>query len=82
MYMQNRYVLEGWLTANFIAMLAYHKLYTRLREIKIFNNYSPKDIIELSKSIYMLKIQDEWKPSEITKKTLELFTKFEIDYLS
>ena len=25
-YMQNRYVLEGWLFANFIAMIAYYKL--------------------------------------------------------
>jgi hypothetical protein len=82
MYMQNRYVLEGWLTANFIAMLAYHKLYTRLREVKKLNNYSPKDIIELSKSIYVLKIQDEWKRSEITKKILDLFTKLKIDYLN
>lgn len=82
MYMQNRYVLEGWLTANFIAMLAYHKLYTRLRGIKKLNNYSPKDIIELSKSIYMLKIQDEWKRSEITKKSLDLFAKLNIDYLN
>lgn len=81
MYMQNCYILERWLTANFIAMLAYHKLYTRLREVKKLNNYSPKDIIELSKSIYMLKIRDKWNRSEITKKTLDLFTKLKIDYL-
>lgn len=53
MYMQNHYVLEGWLTANFMAMPAYHKLYTRLCGVKKSNNYSPKDIIELSKSIYI-----------------------------
>ena len=28
-YMQNRYVMEGWLFANFIAMMAYYKLYVR-----------------------------------------------------
>ncbi|TAD85860.1 MAG: hypothetical protein EAY75_10150 [Bacteroidetes bacterium] len=82
MYMQNRYVLEGWLTANFIAMIAYHKLYLRLREAKKLNNYSPKDIIELSKSIYRLKINNEWKISEITKKTRDLFKLLKIDYLT
>lgn len=82
MYMQNRYVLEGWLTANFIAMLAYHKLYTRLREAKKLNHHSPKDIIELSESIYMLKINKEWKLSEMTKKSLKLFKAIQIDYLN
>ena len=82
MYMQNRYVLEGWLTANFIAMIAYHKLYLRLRAAKKLDKYSPKDIIELSKSIYKLKINNEWKLSEITKKTRDLFKQLKIDYLT
>jgi hypothetical protein len=80
--MQNRYVTEGWLTANFIAMIAYHKLYVRMRMVKKLNKYSPKDIIEISKSIYKLKIKDEWKISEITKNTLDLFKLLGIDYLN
>jgi len=82
MYMQNRYVLEGWLTANFIAMIAYHKLHSRLRETKKLNKYSPKDIIELAKSVYKLKINDKWKLSEITKKNTSLFKLLKIDYLN
>lgn len=82
MYMQNRHVLEGWLTANFIAMIAYHKLYMRLRETKKLSHNSPKDIIELSKSIYKLKINNEWKRSEITKKSIDLFKLLKIDYLN
>jgi transposase len=81
MYMQNRYVMEGWLVANFIAMLAYHKLFVRLRDAQKLKAVSPADIIELSKAIYMLKINDEWKVSEITQKTIELFAKIKIDYL-
>lgn len=81
MYMQNRYVLEGWLTANFIAMIAYHKLYIKLKNAKKLNNHSPKDIIELSKSIYKLNINNEWRISEITKKNINLFKLLEIDYL-
>ncbi len=81
MYMQNRYVLEGWLTANFIAMIAYHKLHSRLRGVEKLNKHSPKDIIELTKSVYKLKINDEWKLSEITKKNDSLFKLLNIDYL-
>lgn len=82
MYMQNRYVIEGWLTANFIAMIAYHNLYTRMRKIKKLKKYAPKDIIELSKAIYKLKINGKWKTSEITKKNLDLFKALNIDYLN
>jgi len=81
-FMQNRYLLEGWLTANFIAMIAYHKLISRIREAQNMGKYSPKDIIELSKSIYKLKINDQWKTSDITKKNLSLFKKIKIDYLN
>ena len=47
-YMQNRYVLEGWLFANFIAMIAYYKLYSRLLQAELLSKFSPKDIIEQS----------------------------------
>jgi hypothetical protein len=82
MHRQNRYVPEGWLTANFIAMIAYHKLYSRLRDAKKLNKYSPKDIIELVKSIYKLKIKDEWRITEITKKDEALYKLLKIDYLN
>jgi transposase len=80
-YMQNRYVMEGWLFANFIAMIAYYKLYVRLRQAELLSNRSPKDIIELSKAIYKMKIRGEWHRSEITEKTKRLFAKIGIDYL-
>ena len=81
-YMQNRFVMEGWLFANFIAMIAYYKLYVRLRQAELLSKHSPKDIIELSKAICKLKIRGEWYCSEITKKTMELFAKIGIDYTS
>ncbi len=81
MYMQNRIVLEGWLMANFIAMIAYYKLYQKLIQAKQLSKYSPKDIVEISKSISKVKINNQWKTTEITKKTTELFEKLKIDYL-
>lgn len=82
MYMQDRHVLEGWLMANFIAMIAYYKLYCRLRKAKMSSTHSPKDILELSKSIYQIRINGTWHRSEMTIKAKALFKKIGIDYLN
>ena len=81
-YMQDRYVLEGWLLANFLAMIAYYKLFTRLKKAKLLQKYSPKDIIEISKAIYQMKIQGKWHLSEISQKHIAIFKKIKIDYLN
>lgn len=81
MYMQDRIVLEGWLMANFLAMIAYYKLYRKLVEAKKLSNFSPKDIVEISKSISKININGQWHTTETTKKTKELFKKLKIDYL-
>ena len=80
-YMQNRYVLEGWLFANFPAMIAYYKLYARLREAELLSKFSPKDIIEQSKAICQMEIRGVWHRSEMTVKTIALFKKIKIDFL-
>jgi transposase len=80
-YMQNRFVLEGWLFANFIAMIAYYKLYTRLKQADLLSKLSPKDIIEMSKAIGKVKIRGTWNIAEITQKVIKIFKKINIDYL-
>ena len=81
MYMQNSYTMQGWLLANFIAMIAYYKILKKLQDTNINKKYSPKDIIDLSKQIHKYKINNVWRTSEISKKTLDLFSKLDIDYL-
>jgi hypothetical protein len=81
MYMQDRNALEGWLVANLIAMIAYYRLFTRLKDAKLLNNYSPKDIIEIAKSIYKMKISGQWHISEFTNKIRDLFKKIELGSL-
>jgi transposase len=81
MYMQDRHVTEGWLATNFIAMIAYHKLFARIQDAKLTAHVSPKDVIETCKSIYKIKINGEWQISEITKKVDQLLKKLKIDYL-
>jgi hypothetical protein len=73
MYMQDRHVCEGWVFANFIAMIAYYKLYDRLRSASLLKKESPKDIIELAKAVYQMKIQGQWQCSEIPKRIQKVF---------
>jgi hypothetical protein len=68
-YMQDRYVLEGWLLVNFIAMTAYYKLYTKLRETGLVGKYSPLDIIEMSKAVYQVRIGGNWHLAEVTPRS-------------
>ncbi|GHT66538.1 hypothetical protein AGMMS50239_28140 [Bacteroidia bacterium] len=81
-YMQNRYVMEGWLFANFLAMIACYKLYSRLLQAEQLSKHSPKEVIELSKAIYRMKIRNVWLLSEITQKMQRMFAKIQIDYLN
>ena len=73
--MQNRCVLEGRLFANFIAMIAYYKLYARLKQAELLTKFSPKDIIEMSKAICKMKIREKWHKAKITQKTIKIFQK-------
>ena len=80
--MQDCYVLEEWLLTNFIAMIAYYKLFSRLKQVQFLGKYSPKDIIELSKAFHKVRIRGTWIRSEITEKTCKIFKKIGIDYLT
>ncbi|GHT94310.1 hypothetical protein FACS1894122_10790 [Alphaproteobacteria bacterium] len=81
-YMQNRFVLEGWILVNFIAMIAYYKLYDRLKNAKMLTKFSPKDIIQTAKATYQLKINGVWHRSEMTKKTQGIFKKIDVGDLT
>ena len=81
-HMRDRHVLEGWLFANFLAMIAHFRLMSRLRDAKLLSQYSPKDILELCKSIYKFKIKGQWQRSEITEKTRKLFARIKVDSLT
>jgi hypothetical protein len=81
-YMQNRHVLEGWLFANFIAMIAYYKLFDRLRKAELLKKESPKDIIEMAKAVYQLRIRGVWNRSEIPQRIQKIFKKINIDSLT
>jgi transposase len=81
-YMQNRFVLEGGLFVNFVAMLAYYKLFDRLHEAKLLAKVSPKDILEKAKAIYQMRIRGEWSRLEMSSKTKLLYKKLGISNLT
>jgi hypothetical protein len=81
-YMQNRHMLEGWLFTNFLAMTAWYKLYDKLREAKLLGKYSPKDMIEMGKTVYKLRIGGAWRLAEVTARVRKLLSKTGIDYLN
>lgn len=59
--------MEGWLVSNFLAMIAYYKLYQQLKEQQLIGKESPSDIIVYARAIYKIKIDDQWHLSEITQ---------------
>jgi hypothetical protein len=66
----------------YVTLQLRYKLYDRLRKAKLLAKESPKDIIELAKSIYRVRIQGQWNRSEIAQRIRQLFKKSEIDSLT
>lgn len=71
-YMRDDYQLQGWTFVNFIALILHYRIYSMLKQRDILKKYSPRDVIEHLERISMLKIGDEWKLSEIPKKSREM----------
>jgi hypothetical protein len=62
-------------------MIAYYKLFNRLRNAELLNKISPKDAIECAKTVYQINIRGNWHRSEITAKSRKFFAKINIDTL-
>jgi transposase len=71
-YVRDDYQMQGWMFVNFIALMLHYRIYNILRKRDMLKHYSPKDIIEHLERISRLKIGDEWKYSEIPKKSRKI----------
>lgn len=72
LYIRNESSLQGWMFVNFLALVLYYRLYTRLVRAGLLKRYSVKDaIIHLSR-IMQVKIFDRWEYSEIPKTSRKL----------
>ena len=77
-YMRDDNQLQGWMFINFIALMLHYRIYGLLRSKGLLEKYSPQDVIEHLARVFMLKIGDEWKISEIPKKSKILIDSLEI----
>ena len=71
-YMRDDYQLQGWMFVNFIALMLHYRIYSILKGKGILKRYSPEDVIEHLERVSMLKIGEEWKISEIPKKSRDI----------
>jgi hypothetical protein len=53
-------------------------LFEKLRTAGLLAKISPKDIIELGKSIHKIKVNGKWVTTEIHQKTRNIFKKINI----
>ena len=63
---------------NFIALMMHYRIYGLLRGKNLLRKYSPQDVLEHLGRVFMLKIGEEWKISEIPKKSRVLIESMEI----
>ena len=71
-YMRDDQQLQGRMFVNFIALVIHYRICSILKEKDMLKRYSPEDVIEHLKRVSMLKIGDEWKISEIPKKSRDI----------
>ena len=71
-HMRDEQQLRGWMFVNFISLILHYRIYNTLKEKGILKKYSPEDVIEHLERVDMLKIGEEWKISEIPKKSRKI----------
>ncbi len=69
--------LNGWVFVNFTALILHYHIYAPLMKHAL-RKHSPMDVLEHMERVHMLRIVEEWKISEIPKKTRVMMEKLEI----
>jgi transposase len=77
-YMQNPQSFEGWMFINFIALQWYYNICALIRSKELLKKYSPMDFLLFLSQIRKIKINNEWKLAEITRKTSSFIDKIGI----
>ena len=77
--MQNEMALEGWMFVNMIALKWYYVILNLLKKYELNKKYSPADFLLFLSEVKMVKINNTWHRAEVTRKTVELLQKLEIE---
>ena len=68
-YMRDDHQLQGWMFINFIALMMHYRIYATLKSRDMQRKYSPGDVLVHLERVNRLRIGDEWKTSEIPRKS-------------
>ena len=71
-FMQNEEALRGWMFVNHIALQCYQSIYLHLKKEKLLKKYSVKDVILHLNHIKRVRLNGNWKNSEVTTATQRL----------
>lgn len=77
-YMRDDHAMQGWIFVNFIALMLHYRIYNILRKKNLLRAYSPGDVIRHLERISKLGIEDEWKTSEIPRKSRKIVEDLEL----
>ncbi|ODS39696.1 hypothetical protein BEH94_06825 [Candidatus Altiarchaeales archaeon WOR_SM1_SCG] len=79
-YMRDDKQLDGFLFVSFIALLMYYRVYAKLIEKKLLNQYSVLDVIEYLKRAHIMKIGKKFQFAEVPKKSRTLLKKLGVNF--
>jgi transposase len=77
-YMRDDYQMQGWTFVNFLALILHYRIYSLLKKHDLLRRYSPEDVLEHLERANMLRIGEEWRMSEIPKKSRDIIDALEI----
>jgi len=68
-YMRDDFQLNGWMFINFIVLIMHYRIYSMLKSHDMLRKNSPGGVLQHLERISKLLIGEEWKTSEIPKKS-------------
>ncbi|MGM0365659.1 MAG: hypothetical protein ACQEP5_03885 [Actinomycetota bacterium] len=74
-YMRSDFSIEGWMFINYLALLYYYKIYSRLLEVELLSRCSPSDAILHLSRYRKASTPNGWIELEVPKKTRMLAEK-------
>ena len=76
---QSNEKIEAWAFLNHISLMMFYSLYRKLTDTKLICKYCPEDIIDISRNISKVKVNNQWYVSEVSKNDLGLLSSIGIN---
>lgn len=74
-YMRTEHHMEGWMFVNHLALMLYYQLYKELAGLNLLAKFSPLEVLQYLDRVYKVRVNGQWRTSEIPKKTKALLGK-------